>query len=64
MKYLARVTMLEYGFVEVDAASEEEAKEMAEIAVSEGKALWYDEKITDVTVDKMQKKRMQDRNAR
>lgn len=64
MKYLARVTMLEYGFVEVDAASEEEAKEMAEIAVSEGKVMWHDEEITDVTVEKLQRKRMQDRGAR
>lgn len=63
MKYLARITMFEYGFVEVEAKSEEEARELAECAVDEGSVMWHDGEITGVTL-KMQCNRTQNRDAR
>lgn len=49
MKYLVRISELRYGEVEVEAKSEEEAKELA----SGMSVNYYDSEITDMTAEPM-----------
>ena len=51
MKYRLNLSVLEYGSVEVEAASEEEAMDKAEDAIAEGNVFWNNMELTDVTAE-------------
>lgn len=49
MKFKVRISELRYGEMDVIAASEEEAREIAE--KNPGDVTWVDSEITDMTVE-------------
>ena len=49
-KYGVRISVLEYGYYEVEARSKEEAEAKAEEKIAEGNVCWGDFEITDSTV--------------
>lgn len=48
-KYGVRISVLEYGYYEVEAESKEEAEAKAEDKIMEGNICWGDFEITDST---------------
>ena len=49
MLYKFNISVLEYGYVEVEADSLEEAKDLVVEAEQEGKVSWNNREITDIT---------------
>ena len=49
MLYKFNILVLEYGYVEVEADSLEEAKDLVVEAEQEGKVSWNNREITDIT---------------
>ena len=49
MLYKFNASVLEYGYVEVEANSLEEAKDLVIEAEQNGKVTWNDREITDIT---------------
>ena len=64
MKYRLNLSVLEYGSVEVEADSEEEAMEKAEDAIAEGNVFWNNMKLTDVTAEPVQNRAEKSRKTR
>ncbi len=64
MKYRLNLTVLEYGSVEVEADSEEEAMEKAEDAIAEDHVFWHNMELTDVTAEPVQSRVEPDRSER
>lgn len=64
MKYRLNLSVLEYGSVEVEADSEEEAMEKAEDAIAEGNVFWNNMKLTDVTAEPVQNRAEKSRDER
>ena len=64
MKYRLNLSVLEYGSVEVEADSEEEAREKAEDAIAEGNVFWNNMELTDVTAEPVQNRAEKSRDER
>lgn len=53
MQYCVYVTALQYGCVHVEAESEREAKQEAEVLFSQHRISWHDEEITDICIEEV-----------
>ncbi len=53
MKYGIAIKIVETGYVEVDADCEEEAKDLAEEAVTEGRVLFHDMEVESAEVERI-----------
>ena len=60
-KYGVRISVLEYGYYEVEAESKEEAEAKAEEKIAEGNVCWGDFEITDSTYSRCIPKNLQKR---
>ena len=56
-KYGVRISVLEYGYYEVEAESKEEAEAKAEDKIMEGNICWGDFEITDSTAEEVRKEK-------
>ena len=59
-KYGVRISVLEYGYYEVEAESKEEAEAMSEEKIAEGNVCWGDFEITDSTAEEVRKEKVRD----
>ena len=59
-KYGVRISVLEYGYYEVEAESKEEAEAKAEEKIAEGNVCWGDFEITDSTAEEVRKEKARD----
>ena len=59
-KYGVRISVLEYGYYEVEAGSKEEAEAKAEEKIAEGNVCWGDFEITDSTAEKVRREKVRD----
>ncbi len=59
-KYGVRISVLEYGYYEVEADSKEEGEAKAEERIAEGNVCWGDFEITDSTAEEVRKKKVRD----
>ena len=59
-KYGVRISVLEYGYYEVEAESTEEAEAMAEEKIAEGNLGWGDFEITDSTAEEVRKEKVRE----
>ena len=55
--YGVRISVLEYGYYEVEAESKEEAEAKAEEKIAEGNVCWGDFEITDSTAEEVRKEK-------
>ena len=59
-KYGVRISVLEYGYYEVEAESKEEAEAKAEEKIAEGNVCWGDFEIIDATAEEVRKEKVSD----
>jgi len=59
-KYGVRISVLEYGYFEVEADSKEEAEAMAEDKINEGNVIWGDLEVTDSTAEEVSRGKAKD----
>ena len=59
-KYGVRISVLEYGYYEVEAGSKEEAEAKAEEKIAERNVCWGDFEITDSTAEEVRKEKVRD----
>lgn len=57
-KYGVHISVLEYGYYEVEAGSKEETEAKAEEKIAEGNICWGDFEITDSTAEEVRKKKV------
>ena len=63
-KYGVRISVLEYGYFEVEADSKEEAEAMAEDKISEGNVIWGDLEVTDSSAELLSREKGRDDDGR